>query len=128
MNYNRVSYGRRYHGRGMAERVVFNKLNDIDEMLTNLKNKIDNNGYATLADYYELVGATVLPDDSKWGWNNLLETNIVLTRLGYELSMPITICVNRDYIQEARGILECAGEEDAYDSVIAARDCLSKVL
>lgn len=129
MNHNRVSYRRYpYSGRGMAEAAVYTDLNDVNKLFTELKDKINKNGHATLEDYYKLIGATVLPDDSKWGWDNLLESSIVLTRRGYEVNMPATVCVKRDVMHEVYDMLQNSGEEDAYDTIIEARHRLSEAL
>lgn len=129
-----MSYGTYYrnrYGRGMAEPAVFNSLNNVQKLFETLEKKIEQNGYVTMADYYEAIRAVVLPDDSKWGWTNLLESTITRTRRGFELSMPPTTCVRVDPIQKAYDSLceaESAEPEDIGGFVEDAKSYLSSVL
>ena len=131
MSYNRRTYYRNDYGRGMVEPAMFNSLNNVQKLFEALEKKIEQNGYATMADYYEIIGAVVLPDDSKWGWTNLLESTITRTRRGFKLSMPPTIGVRRNPVQDAYNALceaESAELEDVGGFVEDAKEYLSSVL
>jgi len=57
---------------------------------SNLMEIIIYYGYATVADYYELIGHTSKYTDNKKGWTSLTETTIVMTDATdiYELVLP----------------------------------------
>lgn len=128
----RMSYGNRTaYGRGFVESAMFTSLNDVQKVLDILDKKIEQNSHVTMADYYETIGAVVLPDDSKWGWTTLLECNITRTRRGFELCMPVTVLLQRNPAQDAYNALceaESAEAEDVPGIIEDAKSYLSSVL
>lgn len=125
---------RRYYngyGRGFVEPAVFKSLTDIQSVFSVFAAKIEQNGHITMADYYKTICAAVLPDDSKWGWTNLLECEIIRTRRGFELNMPSTVCLNTNPVQKAYDALcesESADLDDVRGFVEDAKSYLSSAL
>lgn len=88
---NRNCYGSRNYYKEV-ESPLFKSLKDIELVLNELKNSIDQNGWATLKDFYKLTNAVVVKEeDSNYGWNDLLNIQIINTRYGYLLDMTTPI-------------------------------------
>lgn len=90
----RISYRNNYNAHGVVECPMFRSLKDIETVLDELKKNIEENGHATLEDFYILTGGNVIKGDSECGWYDLLDVTIESTRYGYLLRMPMTTVIN----------------------------------
>lgn len=128
----RASYNRPYYGENKrhcgCEVPTFNSLANVEKVLLILKDKIKENGKATLADFYNTTGGLVIEGDTKFGWTDLLDCRIEYSRYGYRLYMPAPDYFDNNLVREAYDMLRGADEDNAYDTVIEAADCLSKAL
>lgn len=130
MRNNTVNY-RPYGTINLAEVKEFKSLSEIENLLKKLDERLKATGYVTLADYYELVGATVLDDDSMYGWTNLINTDIRMGRYGYTLSMPRAesmIVDSSQKIKTAIDILDNADIDSIEDAANEAREILNSML
>lgn len=53
-----------------------------------LKEHILNYGYATIADYYDLIGVDPQHTDNEWGWSDLSYSQVRSVRGGYIITFP----------------------------------------
>jgi hypothetical protein len=67
---------------------LFVNREDADGVLDALINLIETYGFASVNDFYDLVGLTPTYMDEKRGWFELSSVRVVLTREGYTLNFP----------------------------------------
>lgn len=96
-----VSYSSIY-GRGRSERqeplrnrarhkfddIIIESRGEAEEVLSGLVELIENYDVASVADFYDLVGATSDYSDNKYGWDNLSRASVTRVREGYILVLP----------------------------------------
>lgn len=128
VSYN--NYGRPYYGRvaGAVGIPTFRSLSDIDKVLNGINKSIETKGYATLSDFYKLTDGTVIEGDSDYGWFNVLDVSIRVTRYGYELVMPMSVRVCSDPVRDAFDRLKDADEDNALDIIDEVKDHLRTAL
>lgn len=127
----RASYRPYYEGNRRSARIeapTYALLENVEQVLLKLKDTIDKNGKATVADFYSATGGLVVDGDENFGWKDLLDCRIEYSRYGYQLYMPTPYCLEDNPIREVYNMLMNCGEEDAYDTVIEARRQLSEAL
>lgn len=61
---------------------------EADEVIERLYNLLSTNKAASVADLYELVGATAKYTDNKWGWTDLQESKPTRVQSGWLLVLP----------------------------------------
>jgi len=49
---------------------------------------IDQYDFASVADYYDLLGLETTPIDNKWGWTYLNNVQVRQVRQGYVIDLP----------------------------------------
>ena len=67
------------------EELVFDTIEDADEVATNLNKIIGKYGYASVSDLYDLSGVTSSYKDNKYGWRGPVSTKIDTLKMGYIL-------------------------------------------
>lgn len=112
----------------LSNLLFFNSLTDIDKVLKKLKESIKENGQASLYEYYKLIGAVTLEEDSKYGWTDLLGCRIVICRCGYELSLPNPKILKENPMQDLYNILNDVHEDNFEDAVQDAFDIVQRNL
>src|SRR5687768_12087852 len=61
---------------------------DAEKIIECLSDVIDTYEYASLADFYELVGISPIAADHKWGWSSMNGATVIQIREGYFVSLP----------------------------------------
>lgn len=123
---NRNCYG--YRNYKEVESPLFKSLKDIELVLNELKNSIDQNGWATLKDFYKLTNAVVVKEeDSNYGWNDLLNIQIINTRYGYLLDMTTPLRITHDPIRDAITVLQESDENYLPNAVDEACNILRDI-
>lgn len=74
------------------EVLIINRV-DAEEVLDRLRDLINQYGFASVADLYELTGITGEFTDNSWGWDDLRSASIRPVRGGYILDLPRTIAI-----------------------------------
>lgn len=94
-----VSY-RRYdeeRKRSQPKSIIFNNRNDAQRVLDNFELLIDDYGYATVGDLYELADLEADYNDHKYGWTSVSKFEICATKLdgtpAYEILTPRAVPV-----------------------------------
>jgi hypothetical protein len=70
------------------EDVIIPNRAEAEEVLSRMDELIEQYGFASVADLYDLVGVTGNYTDNKYGWNNLRNADVVRDREGYLLRLP----------------------------------------
>ena len=71
------------------EEVVFETLEDAEQVLEHLQNVIDTYAHASVADFYDLAGVVHFDfPATKLGWGSSASAKIVQTRDGYVIKLP----------------------------------------
>lgn len=58
------------------------------DVLAQLQDQIENYGWASLADFFDLVGIDTNYTDNNYGWTDLHMSNVSVARGGYSLRLP----------------------------------------
>lgn len=58
------------------------------DVLDGLRDQVMEYGYASVSDYYDLIGVQSAYTDESWGWDNLEHARIVTARGGYLIRFP----------------------------------------
>lgn len=69
--------------------IVLASRSDAEEVLTQLRALLNDYGFVTVSDLYDLVGITSKITDNKYGWTDLKTAVIKGVRTGYLLDLPI---------------------------------------
>ena len=67
---------------------------EAEEVISRMYDLFETYQIVSLADYYDLVGATSEFTDNKWGWDNLKGIRILRVRDGYIIDLPKMIALN----------------------------------
>lgn len=95
VSYDKISY--RDERRDMSPRnrarhnfddVVIESRTEADDVINCLVDLIEDYGFASVADLYDLVGITPNFTDNKYGWDNLRSAKPERVRDGYRLDLP----------------------------------------
>jgi len=70
------------------DEIILESRGDAEEVLQSMCDLIDGYGVASVADLYELVGATRNYTDNNYGWYSLESAGIQRVRDGYRLNLP----------------------------------------
>lgn len=71
------------------EDVIFSSCKDVEDVLNGMKEIIEQYGFATIADFYDLCGiCKVAYKSSKYGWIKIDECEPVRVRDGYKIDLP----------------------------------------
>lgn len=73
---------------------VLGTRNEAIDVLDGLRDQIADYGYASVSDYYDLIGVTSAYTDESWGWDNLDHTRITTARGGYIIVFPELIKIS----------------------------------
>lgn len=71
-----------------TDHLILASRQEAEDVLQGMLDIIDKYEDASLADLYSLVGLPVSPINHKWGWTNLVHTEIRQTREGFLLDLP----------------------------------------
>ena len=75
------------------EQVILENRADAEEILKQMNDIIEKYGYASVMDLYDLLNIQPKYLDSKYGWKDLTNTKVILTKQGYTLDLPKTISI-----------------------------------
>lgn len=67
---------------------IFETRRDAEEILNYMEDLIDEYGFVTVADLYDLVGVSGNYTDNKYGWTDISNAEIVRVRDGYMIKLP----------------------------------------
>lgn len=67
--------------------VVFENLEDVEDVISTLLDIVERTGYATVADYYDACGIQAEWADETWGWKGFQRLESRRTRDGYVIDM-----------------------------------------
>lgn len=67
---------------------IFATRRDAEEILNCMGDLIDEYGFVTVDDLYDLVGVSGNYTDNKYGWTNISNAEIVQVRDGYMIELP----------------------------------------
>lgn len=81
---SRPSQGERYR----VETLLFTNKDDADNVLERMMDVIDQYKVIGVDDLYQMLGWQSTYVDSKWGWTNLVNSNIRQTREGFIVELP----------------------------------------
>ena len=70
------------------EDIVIDSRGEAEEVLTRMDELVATYGFVTVADLYDLVGATCNYTDNKYGWTSVRNASVVRVRDGYVIKMP----------------------------------------
>lgn len=76
------------------DEVILDSRKEAEDALFGLVSILDEYDFATVADFYDLVGISSSYTDQKWGWDNLSSACVKRTRDGYVISLPRTIPID----------------------------------
>lgn len=76
------------------DQILLDTKQEAEEVVSRLYDLFDTYQIVSLADYYDLVGATSEFTDNKWGWDSLKGTRILRVRDGYIIDLPKMIALN----------------------------------
>ena len=57
-------------------------------VLDRLNEIVNRCKFASVSDFYDLIGLKSSYSDTVWGWTNLSGTNVIETHNGFSLSLP----------------------------------------
>lgn len=83
-------------GDNKKNELIFKSRKEALETLETLNDLIEQYGFVTRADLYELAGITGNFTDNKYGWINLYDAHIKLTKYGYSLRLPQVKVINKE--------------------------------
>ena len=67
---------------------IFATRRDAEEILNYMGDLIDEYGFVTVADFYDLVGVSGNYTDNKYGWTDISNAEIVRVKDGYMIKLP----------------------------------------
>lgn len=67
---------------------ILSTRNEALDVQNALKEQILNYGYATIADYYDLIGVDPQHTDNEWGWSDLSYSQVRAVRGGFIINFP----------------------------------------
>lgn len=73
------------------DNVLLETRDEAEQILDALQDHISEYGAVSVADLYDMIGATSQFVDNKWGWTNLSGSSVRRVRDGYQLLLPRTI-------------------------------------
>lgn len=76
------------------DEIVIDNRGEAEEVLARMDELIDVYGTVSVADFYELVGASGSYTDNKYGWTNIRDARVVRTRDGYIIKLPRAVPLN----------------------------------
>ena len=76
------------------DEIVIDNRGEAEEVLARMDELIDVYGTVSVADFYELVGASGSYTDNKYGWTNIRDARVVRTRDGYIVKLPRAVPLN----------------------------------
>lgn len=88
---NRVYRNRARHN---FDDIILESRGEAEEVLSHLVDLVEDYGMASVADLYDLVGATSNFTDNKYGWDNLSSASVSRTRDGYLINLPRVIVLD----------------------------------
>lgn len=68
--------------------LIFDTRADAEEVLVAVEERIEEYGFATVKYFYSLADMTTDFTQTKWGWRDVDDADIIQTREGYLLKMP----------------------------------------
>lgn len=68
--------------------VIFETRKDASDVLEKMLDVVDKYGFVTLADLYGLSNIAASVTDSKYGWTNIKNCEVVNTERGYIINLP----------------------------------------
>lgn len=68
--------------------IILDSRGEAEEVLERMDEIIDNYGFASVLDLYDLLGATPDFTTNRYGWKSLRTAEVVRVRDGYKLKMP----------------------------------------
>lgn len=74
-----------------ADAFIFESRNEAERVLNAMKELIEQYGIVTVSDVHDLCNTDSVYTDSKYGWTNLGEAEVIRVRAGYKLSLPIAL-------------------------------------
>ena len=80
----------RARSRHEFDEIVIPSRGEAEEVLDRLHVLIEEYGWATVNDFYDLVGLTGAFTDDKWGWEDLRDARVVHARNGFVINLPRT--------------------------------------
>lgn len=83
----KVSYRDAYY-RKNVDNILFDSRETAENVLEASKEIINEYGFVTVADMYDLAGLDAPYTGQKYGWMDLKEAKIIRVRQGYELVLP----------------------------------------
>lgn len=106
-------------------KLIFENISDVSNVINDLNEIINNYGFATEADLYDLIGLSSDYTMSKYGWNSLLGIKLEFIAIGIEVQFPKLKPIDileqnrKDYnVQKAYNALT-SGYPGALDEAIA---------
>lgn len=76
------------------DEILLDTREEAEEVISRMYDLFETYQIVSLADYYDLVGATSEFTDNKWGWDNLKGIRILRVRDGYIIDLPKMIALN----------------------------------
>lgn len=77
-----------YASRNSVPEYVLETRGEAINALEGLRDQIADYGYASVSDYYDLIGVMSTYADESWGWTDLSQVKILATRGGYLIKFP----------------------------------------
>lgn len=68
--------------------ILIDDRGEAEEVLSILVGMIDDYGFTTVSEFYDLVGVTSDWQDRNWGWDNLSKAEVQRVRGGYIIDLP----------------------------------------
>ena len=68
--------------------IIFETRKDASDVLEKMLDTVDEYGFVTLADLYGLSNIAASVTDSKYGWTNIKNCEVVNTEHGYIINLP----------------------------------------
>lgn len=100
VSYDRFSSGRVEERRPTRtpysyDDLEFKTRGEAEMVLTRMDELIENYGFVTVADLYDLAGVTGNYTDNKYGWSNIRNAEVVRVRDAYVIKMPRAMPIDR---------------------------------
>lgn len=83
----KVSYRDAYYSKHVGD-IFFDSRETAERVLELSKEIINEYGFVTIADMYDLAGLNTTYTEQKYGWVDLKEAKIIRVRPGYKLILP----------------------------------------
>jgi hypothetical protein len=106
-NYNGYSS---YTRKPNYENMVFATKKDAEETLMGLNQLIFDYGYASIADFSELMGISANFTDNLYGWDDLSKAFVLKVRNGYRIYLPKTINLDIANVNKEKSNKENGGK------------------